>query len=227
MKTDILDDFFSLKTEKAINDNLLYYSYVLDRGAVAKYISDLISIPISDYVDYLIAHYNVTYLESKDVFQFSCIADFTTNICKKIKEAGDKGFEFLEIGRLLENDGILRKNGAYLKYGENHSKSAAEIGLLFSLSCKYFLSCIGYVFNEMGEKEQADILTRLFLRNKLIKRLIYKWKTTGSASYSYETGFLSESTQTRRRCNVKKIVEYLKENSEHFFDNFAENCHFE
>lgn len=223
---ETLKIFFNMSFENEINNKMLYYSYHFEYNNVREYVNNLLSIPLSEYVGYLCDNYNVSYLEAKDILQFSNFEDFSTKICKVIKENGDKGFSVLDIGKFLENDGIVRKDGAYLKYGENHAKAAREIGLLFSLSNKYFLSCVGYIFNDLEEKIRNRLLIRLFLRNKLIRRIIYRWKSDGSVDYYNEVGFLSLTTQKRRKPNIKAIIEFLSKSSEYNFVELLNNIKF-
>lgn len=222
----LLKSFFDLSFENEINNKMLYYSYIFEYDRVKNYVMNLLEISLGDYVDYLCKNYDVSYLESKDVLQFSNFDDFSTNICRVIKKNGDSGFNVLEIGKYLENDGVSRKDGAYIKYGENHAKTAKEIGLLFSISNKYFLSCIGNIFNDLDDELRNKLMTRLFLRNKLIRRIIYRWKQDGYAVYFDEVSFLSNSTQVRRKSNVKKIIEYLSKSKEYNFCELLENTKF-
>lgn len=206
---ELLIAFFSKSLEAEINEKMLYYAYSFEYEKVNEYIKGLIDIPLEDFISFVLENYKVPYLEASDVLQYSSFDDCTVNICKVFKEAGDKGFTALEAGKLLENDGIERKDGAYLKYGENHSKAAVQLGLLNCLSNKFFLSCLGYVINDIDITEQRKIITRLILRNKLVQRLLYKAIKNGHSDYNYETGFLSSSTSLRRKSNVRKVIEYL------------------
>ena len=206
---EIIKIFFEKTFEKEINDKMMYYSYSFEYEKVMDYINKIINIPLSFFIEYIISNYNVFYLEASDVFQFSNLEDCTSNLCKVIKSFGDKGYTVLEIGKLLENDGILRKDGAYTKYGENQSKTGCQLGLLNNISNKFFLSCIGNVFNELSEDDKNKLLRRLMLRNKLVQRLLYKASKTGNANYNFETGFLSESTRLRRKSNVRMVIEYI------------------
>lgn len=205
----ILFDFFNRNFEKIINEKMMYYSYDFEFELVKNFILTVTNLPLIYFLNYMREHYNVHFLEPKDVIQFSNLNDCTTNICTKIKMNGDTGFNALEIGRMLEDDGVERKSGALVKYGENHAKTATELGLLQCLNNKFFLSCFGYVFNELDEENQINFLIRLILRNKLVWRLIYKAITNGSSNYYSETGFLSESTQLRRKSNVKQLLNFL------------------
>lgn len=206
---DLLNTFFSKNFENDINEKMMYYSYSFEHHLINEYIEKLLSTPLVSFLNFIFENYKVPYLEAVDVVQFSNIEDCTAKICTVIKEAGDKGYTSLEVGKLLENDGIVRKDGAYLKYGENQAKTAVQFGLLTQISNKFFLSCIGYVFADLTEDEQRRLLTRLILRNKLVQRLFYKAEKNGSSEYLYETGFLSETTRLRRKSNVKTIISFV------------------
>ena len=210
----LLTQFFSKSKENEINNKMMFYSYNFEYDVVLEYVKNLINTPLKEYLFYLLSNYHVPFLEANDVLQYSNFDDCTINICKVFKEAGDKGFSALEAGKLLENDGIERKDGAYTKYGENHCKTATSLGILNCLSNKYFLSCIGFVLNDLNEYEQKLLISRLILRNNLIKRLVYKSLKNGSASYEFETGFLSDSTRNRRKSNVKKLITILQNSDE-------------
>lgn len=210
-ENNALQAFFERSFEKPINEKMMYYSYSIESDLVTNFILSIVGIPLSTFLDYMRENYNVSYLESKDVVQFSDLNDCTTNICKKIKLNGDNGVNAFEIGQLLEDDGKERKNGALIKYGENHAKTATNLGLLQCIENKFFLSCFGYVYDELNGDNKNAFLMRLILRNKLIWRLLYKAMIKGGSNYYFETGFLSKSTQLRRKANVKSLFDVLKQ----------------
>jgi hypothetical protein len=222
----VLLTYFSGSFEKEVNGKMMYYSYSFEYERVLQYIDSLLLLSLEEFVRYLIDNYDVSYLEAKDVLQFSSFKDCTIGICRAFKEAGDTGYTFWEAGKLLENDGIQRKDGAYTKYGENHSKTAAELGLLHCLSNKYFLSCIGNVICELPEDKQEKLISRLLLRNKLIKKFIYRVNTIGSDSYEKEVSFLSKSTQIRRKSNIKQLINILSQSKEFDFSGLIKNIEF-
>ena len=142
-----------------------------------------------------------------------------------IKKNGDSGFKFVETGKMLLDDGVDRNDVAYRKYGENHAKTAANLGLLQVNEHTYYLSCIGYIFNELDYNIKTELLFRLILRNKLIKRLLFKVNRDGQALYKKEVSFLKESTINRRKSNVKRILLILSKNK-FLKENYINNIHF-
>lgn len=215
-KSKLLNDFFNQTFESAINEKMMYYSYEFEYDLVLKNIYELLEIDLSEFLNYIISNYNVHYLTSEDVVQFSDFDDCTENICSLYKLNGDTGFKFVETGRMLLDDGIERNDGAYRKYGENHSKTACNLGLLQVNEHTYYLSCLGYIFNTLESEVKNNLVCRLILRNKLIKRLLYKVIRDGQAIYNNEVIFLKESTINRRKSNVKKLLKFIVDNNDCF-----------
>lgn len=221
MIEETLKLFFTRTFENEINEKMMYKNYRIDYLSLVSYINDIITIEYDSFIEYILSNYDVQYLTSDDVLQYSDLKDATTNICLKFKNNGDTGYRFLDIGKMLEDDGIEREDGAYRKYGENHSKTGENIGLLQKIDYTYYLSCIGSVMDLLSEEQQEKLVDRLLLRNKLIRRLIYKCIVYNEASYSYECGFLKQSTVTRRKSNVKRLVERVAICSNKYRDNIS------
>ena len=80
-------------------------------------------------------------------------------MCQLLKAANDPGFSYVEMGVLLRHNGEERKQGADQKYGENHSKTAADFGLvqISPLSHRIFLTSIGYVFEMLSTEDNNHI----------------------------------------------------------------------
>lgn len=164
-------------------------------------------------------------IEPGDVIQFSNIKDATINFCEKVNKINNPGLNFQEVGKLLQDDGINRKVGAYVKYGENHTKTAQTLGLAFELCNTYYLSGIGYIFMELSEENREKLLTRLILRSKLFTSMIQA-SVNGKVNMREFLYKLSDSTYVRRRSNIKKMMEYLTQSNEYDFTKFIDNIEF-
>ena len=136
------------------------------------YVEQVINEPVDRFVAYIKGLTAKSRIETGDVIQFSNIEDATINFCEKVNEVNNPGLNFQEIGRLLQDDGIERKVGAYVKYGENHTKTAQTLGLAFELCNTYYLSGVGYIFIELNEEDREKLLTRMILRSKLFTRMM-------------------------------------------------------
>ena len=114
---DIVTEFFTQKYEKKINKDILYYDF--PKEEVTAYVEQVINEPVDRFVAYIKGLTAKSRIETGDVIQFSNIEDATINFCEKVNEVNNPGLNFQEIGRLLQDDGIERKVGAYVKYGES------------------------------------------------------------------------------------------------------------
>ncbi|SEH52532.1 hypothetical protein SAMN02910265_01252 [Ruminococcus flavefaciens] len=219
------DIFFKQIYEKDINKHMLFYAYEFPSSEVLKYIDKLIRTPLKEFVDYIDVNNSHELIESKDVFQFSNFNDATFKLSQIIVEQGNPGLSYLDIGKLLLNDGKSRTEGAYVKYGENHAKTSSAIGLSFEMSHITFVSCIGMVINNISKLEKEKLLVRLLLRNKLIWRM-YSATRIGSVNARLLFNMLSDSTYKRRKSNLLTILKILKNCSEYDFSSFVENVNF-
>ena len=211
--------FFSKTYEDSINQKMLYYKYVFQCEEVKGYVLKINSIEISDILTYITSNQEDVLISPRDIFQFSSINDATETICRKVKEANNEGYKFLELGKMLLDDGIIRKDGAYTKYGENHVKTAEMLGLMYELSHVYFLSCLGCIYNELDEENKNKLLVRLVLRNKFVGRL-YRASLNGTIDLRNFLYMLSDTTYARRKSNIKSIINILKNCKEYDFSEF-------
>lgn len=215
--SEFIIEFFNKSYESQINKNLLFYKFKEDEAC--KYVETVINIPIAKYLDFIVEECEHPQITSKDVFQFSNLLDGTINICDKLEQQNNPGLKFLEIGKLLLDDGKERKVGAYTKYGENHIKVALSLDLSFELYHTYYLSGIGYIYNRLNEEDKEKLLVRLILRSKLITRL-FQASRNGKVNMREFLYMLSDSTYNRRKSNIKTVIEVLDISGEYEFSEF-------
>lgn len=187
---------------------MFYRTYTFPKEEVISYAHELIRISLLEYITYIREYCTVSFIESQDIVQFSSFIDATRNICSKLESCGDQGLSYLEIGKLLLDDGAPRNDMAYRKYGENHTKTAQELGLTQMLYNVSYLTCIGKIFFDLTENEQISLLRRLVLRNKYIMLLLIISQKENTTLKS-QMGILSESTQKRRLSNVTKLWKFI------------------
>ena len=215
----IVEKFFLKEYEKKINKDILFYNFPQEE--VQMYVEQVIAEPLPRFVEYMDKLSERTRIESGDVFQFSDLDDGTSVFCEKMRKTDNPGMKFIDVGRLLMDDGKERKDGALLKYGENHAKTAEMLGLSFELCKTYYLSGIGYIYAELPEEEQKLFLTRLVLRNKLVTRL-YQATKNGTVNMREFLYMLSDSTYNRRKSNIKSVLNVLVQSDERDFSEFVE-----
>lgn len=222
---DLLDAFYRRTYETDINNKMLYYDYEFPRSEIEDYTQQIMNIPVELFVQCDVAIETLEAITPKDVFQFSTLEAGTKQVCVAIDKAGNPGVNFIQAGKLLLGEERPRKDMAYIKYGENHLKTAEALGLLYELARTYFLSCIGVVYLKQNEEDRKKLLTRMFLRNKFIARLIKASATTkiDARQFLY---MLSDTTYTRRKSNIKRILRFFLESKEYDFSKIVDNIYF-
>ena len=199
----IVKDFFQKSYEDAINEHLFIRSFKLNKDELFDYVNRVVEVKLLEYCNYVIDYCHIDYLTFQDVVQFSSLDDATTGICQVLARAHD-GLHNLEVGQALLDDGTVRKEGAYRKYGENHAKTAIELGLVLENSGCYFLTCLGEIYNDLENSVQNELLRRTILRNRFFQKILIK-SHYGPVSIESEMSFFSQSTVKRRLPNVKTL----------------------
>jgi len=211
MNKEIITRFFSKTLENKYNDEMLNRGYIFPIEEIQKYINELCNISINEYIDYICSMTNVEQVTPRNIFQFSSFEDCTTNLCCVLLDNGDNGYRFDDVGRMLLNDGKERKIGAYRKYGENATKTAAELGLVQLIENYSFLSCIGYVYPSLSDETKNLLNSRLILRSPFFVNLVRAAKNE-EYDIHWLLMALGESTQKRRIPNIKYLINILKQN---------------
>ena len=203
----IVKDFFQKSYEDAINEHLFIRSFNLNKDELFDYVNRVVEVKLLEYCNYVIDYCHIDYLTFQDVVQFSSLDDATTGICQVLTRAHD-GLHNLEVGQALLDDGTVRKEGAYRKYGENHAKTAIELGLVLVNSGCYFLTCLGEIYNDLENSVQNELLRRTILRNRFFQKILIK-SQLGPVSIENEMSFFSQSTIIRRLPNVRTLYNIM------------------
>ena len=214
-------EFVDRTFESRVNEKSLYYNYTFPQNEVLEYVYNILEIPIQEIIEEIKNSDEEIQLTAKDVMQFSSFDDATIRMCRVLKEIDNPGVTYIEAGKLLLNDGQKRKDGAYTKYGENHLKTSAIIGLTFELTNTYFLSSLGQVVDVLDDDEAERLITRLILRGSLVKRLI-RASFNGKVDVRNMLYMLSDSTYVRRKSNIKGVLKYLCKSAEYDFNPIIE-----
>ena len=204
----LLSLFFSRGYENERNENLFLRSFKMDYGDVISYVQSLVQTPLPLFVNYIEDNCSPSYITYQDVVQYSSFSDATSGICKVLMDVDNNGLSNIEVGRALLNDGKERNNGALRKYGENHAKTAIELGLVHSLYGYNYLTCLGLVYSQLNILEQKEMLRRTVLRNRFIQKVITKSRCSQVVLFE-ELSFLSASTVKRRMPNIRYLFSLL------------------
>lgn len=137
-----------------------------------------------------------------DVPQFSCLEDCVYKVPLLVKDCGIDDLTYTQLGFMLRTK--PRKDGADMKYGENQSKTAAQMGLCSITNARISPSYLGVAFCNLNKEIQIKLLPKLVL----FIPYIYN-QFASSAKYEdiiSSVSFLSQSTQKRRLTNIWSLI---------------------
>ena len=149
-------------------------------------------------------------LRKCDVPQFSSIEDCFRQVPNLIVNSGLDGISFERMGYLLRSE--RRKPGADKKYGENHMKTAALMGLctINKVGATYqaYETSLTKSFNDLTDETKLKVEPKLCLRIPFIQN--YFFMGGNDNVLNDLLSILSESTQIRRRSNCNTQIEKVK-----------------
>lgn len=205
---ELLDSFFSRDLDNKLLVDKEFESDITQKQDMINYIISICNIPFKDFIDYISKNRTHFKWNSSDITQNSNIDDCHRDLCKAIIEQGNLGFDYLSLGMFLLNDGIVRNDLAYRKYGENHVKSAQQLGLVFERKGLWYLTSFGLVFKEIEQGLQSNFMARILLRNPFYANIVSDASMHQIQISSYLES-LSESTRIRRIPSVRKMLNII------------------
>ena len=147
---------------------------------------------------------------SSNIPQYSSFENGTYQMLKYLRMAGDFGPSFLEIGKHFSESG--HKNGAYVKYGENHAKLAELLGLVKIKKTdrkRVFLSDLGREIERLDIEKQQDCYTKLASRIPIVQEAIKLGLSDAKELEKHLHNYLSPVTAVRRRKNTWSLIEKI------------------
>lgn len=121
--------------------------------------------------------------------------------------SGCTDVDYSQMGYLLRIE--KRKDVADKKYGENHMKTAAQLGLCSFARCRANKNALGTCFVKLNEKERDNILPKLCLYIPYIQNYFMEGATDEVRDEMLS--ILSKTTQVRRRPNVNTVIQKVKD----------------
>lgn len=221
---DINDQFLvnSLTSqEKAIELVRLYYNHSLDLNSIKSLPIDILSesqvysilfkvlkeVPLQKIIEIIKEDGTLFEIEKADICQFSDFNDCYTKALVVIINSGLKDVSWTKLGFLLRNK--PRKSGADQKYGENHGKTAAQLGLLqMNERHEFNPTSFGIAFNALSKEDKESLKPKFCLYIPIIHN--YFTQNCDPDLLDEYLALLSESTQKRRKPNIKKLIEIVK-----------------
>lgn len=196
--------FMTRSFEKSVDYYMLAdKNYVVPRQKVHDYITSVVSIPYSELIDYIKDNKGI--FEDDQLTQSSNFAACSTEMCAAIEAKGNPGMRFVEIGQLFPQYIKQQNETAFRKYGENQVKTSAQLGLTFEYYEYWYLTCLGYVYNELNHQQQEALLARTILRVPLYQDMMLKL-LKGDVFLTDYMKMMAPSTQGRRSGSITRLL---------------------
>ena len=210
VENDILLSFYNDEISLFLEDYPSENDY---HNVMAQLVALLSSKTPSTIIEILKPTYIHKVVDSADIPQFSDLSSAIYRTPEILKDHGNLSFE--EMGRRLWP--TERGAVADQKYGENHAKTAAQLGLATIIKGKINISSFGKIFLSLNPVQQAALIPNLWLKVPLF----YNYFCTDQSETTLmgDMAILASSTQKRRLSNIRTIIDlinkgyYLRENN--------------
>ena len=196
--------FMTRSFEKSVDNYMLSdKNYVVPKKKVNDYLTKVLAIPYSEFIDYV--RDNKGIIEDDQLTQSSNFAACSCEMCKALECQGNPGLSFVDIGKMFPQYVKAGNEGAYRKYGENQIKTSSQLGLTFEYYGSWYLTCVGYIYNELGVQQQKSLLARTVLRVPLYRAIMAEILERDIDLTEYMQT-LSDSTKGRRSGSILRMI---------------------
>lgn len=207
IKEALIISFYSHKLHIEEICNLQYLSEGM-MGLCDDILSCLLNIGCEDIIRIIKKVGHIFEISHGDVPQFSSLEDSVFRVPSLVKDCGIENLTFAQLGFMLRTK--PRKDGADTKYGENQSKTAAQMGLCSINKARIYPSYFGVAFCNLDKESQMKLLPKLVLFIPFIFNMF-------ATNAKYEdiitsVSFLSQSTQKRRLSNIWSLINQVNKN---------------
>lgn len=153
-------------------------------------------------------------ITAANIPQFSKVYDGTLGLINMLKNLGDYGISFIDIGKnYLDSN---KKEAAYQKYGENHAKLSRELDLVYIVQqdkSYVYLTKMAYELLTYPEEKQYELIAKMMLFIPIIKYYIKSSVDQEVDIINILKKFLAESTAQRRKSSIRQLLKYIDEYS--------------
>ncbi len=209
--SELIELFYNRTYEKFVNKQILDdKNFIVPRQQLINYVHELIDIPYIEFLDYIKNDNNDIIIEANDITQFSSFSACEIDMCNALIWVNNPGCQFVDVGRLFPDNVSSRTDAAYRKYGENHVKTASQLGLTFEYYEYWYLSCIGYIYPDLEEDVRKQLLARTITRNSLYRHMLIDI-IDHDVNLEVYMNMLSENTMKRRMGNVYSLFDICLE----------------
>ena len=186
-------------------------SLIEDNSKVELLVKVLRKYKCSDILNIIADGFVSAEIDKKDISQFSDFKDAYYTVPFLLKNCGKTDVDYSNMGYMLREE--RRNDVADKKYGENHMKTSAQLGLCQLKKCRANTNALGNLFVKLSESEKKMILPKLCLNIPYIQN--YYMEGATDEVREKILSILSPTTQDRRRPNVNTIIQTVNDALEH------------
>lgn len=206
-KKDVLNIFFSKSYETQLNEAILNDAdFVVDEYGVLNYVANVIDVPYSDYITYIIENPSTEQIETRHITQSSSFEACEHEMIDVFLSENNRGLDFVSIGKHFTKYIRSNKDQAFRKYGENQVKTSAQLGLCYEYYDRWFLNCIGYIYNKLLKDDRQSLISRNILRDPLYSKIMSDILFKDIDILQYMGCLNSNETKLRRYDSVKRLI---------------------
>lgn len=173
---------------------------------IRRVVALLSSYSTQQIVDILKLTYSHKKVSAGNIPQYSDLSVALYDTPKMLSKLDKTDISYEEMGRLLWP--TKRQQGADKKYGENHAKTAALIGLTSVYKGNINITDFGKLFLSLNPAQQAILIPVLWLRVPLFYNFFCSNKSENVLNNDIST--LADSTQKRRLSNIRTIIDLIE-----------------
>ena len=178
----------------------------LSHDEVKKIVYKIIEMPVDELLAYVDASVLRGSFDSSEIPQFGKMETLYM-IPEVYSIRGASGMDYPQLGFGLKKDPTAKLE-ANTKYGENHGKVAAQLGILILEKQKLYPSCLTDVISSLGEKEREILYAKLCFRIPIVREFLKRAKDGNINGYE-PLCKLSDSTRERRGSSIRTILRQI------------------
>ena len=196
--------FMTRSLEKDVDELIIAdKNFVVPKDKMHEYVERALSIPYCKYIEYI--RNNKGIVTDDQLTQSSAFDSCTSEMCKALDWQGNPGLGFVDIGKLFPQKVRVKNEGAFRKYGENQVKTSAQLGLTFEYYGSWFLTCVGYIYNELDTQQQKSLLARTILRVPLYQTILDEIQENDVDLTKYMIALSGKKESATTPCSIRTI----------------------
>lgn len=174
----------------------------------------LIKTPCSEIISILKLEGVIFDIKKADICQYSSFEDCYYRVINLTVRSGIEGIAWDRMGFLLRTS--PRSKMADTKYGENHGKTAVQLGLCQMDKYHHFWPTdFGVRFDELDMESKNELKSKLCLYIPIVQNYFHCDMDDNLLATYFD--LLTETTQKRRRPNVSALINKVKESLKNEF----------